>query len=152
MRKISKRGVSPVIAVVLLISISLVLALIIFTWSRGFVKEKAQKFGDPVEFACDDIVFSSEAVYSDGQIYINNKGNVPIYGTEIRKKSIGSVKKVEILSGGTLPKGGSGEFVLDSSIGQGDEIIVVPIILGEAGDSKRSHVCDEKFGNTITVI
>lgn len=153
-KRSEKKGVSPVIATVLLISISLVLALIIFLWARGFVKEKIQKFDGPIEFACDDIVFSVEGVLDEGKFYINNKGNVAIYGAEIRKKSLGSVKNVGILDS-TLAKGEGGSFDFDftnNNIEQGDEVIVVPIILGESGEFKKSHVCDEDIGEIITII
>ena len=46
-----KRGLSPVIASVLLIALVLVLASIIFMWARGFISEQIEKFGNPVELA-----------------------------------------------------------------------------------------------------
>ena len=147
-----RKGVSPIVATVLLISISLVLALIIFLWARGFIKEKTQKFDEPIEFACDDIIFSTEAVLNEGKVYINNKGNVPIYAAEVRKKSLGAIKNVGVLDS-TLAKGEGGSFDFDfTDISQGDEVIVVPIILGESGEFKKSHVCDEELGEIITVI
>lgn len=153
MEKEVRKGVSPVIATVLLLSITLVLALIIFLWARGFVEEKTQKFEGPIEFACDDIIFNSEAVSSEDRVYINNKGNVPIYGAEIRKVSLGSVKNVGVL-GITLAKGQGGYFDFSfgvNGISSGDELIIVPIILGESGEFKKSHVCDEEFSQIIKV-
>ena len=148
-----KKGLSPVVATVLLISISLVLALIIFLWAKGFVNEKNQKYGELIEFACEDIEFSAEAVFDEGKIYMNNKGNVPIYGAEIREKLLGSIRNVGILSDGTLAKGQGGAFDFTfTDIAKGDEVIIVPIILGESGEYKKSHVCEEKFGNIITII
>ena len=37
---LSKKGLSPIIATVLLILIVVVLAVIIYLWAKGFVKEK----------------------------------------------------------------------------------------------------------------
>ena len=45
---IKKRGLSPVIASVLLILLVLVLASIIFLWARGFIGEQIEKFGEPI--------------------------------------------------------------------------------------------------------
>jgi len=56
-----KKGVSPIIATVLLISIALVLALIIFLWARSFTSEQLQKFDEPVENACENVHFEAEA-------------------------------------------------------------------------------------------
>ena len=62
MRKVNKRGLSPVIATVLLISIALVLAVIIFLWAKSFVGEAVskEKYGR-IELACADIIFRAEA-------------------------------------------------------------------------------------------
>ncbi len=152
--KKEKKGVSPVIATVLLISLSLVLAIIIFLWARGFVKEKTAKFDEPIEFACDDIIFNAEAVENEGKVYLNNRGNVPIYAAEVRKKTLGSVRNVGVLES-TLSKGEDGSFDFDfagNNVVSGEEVIVVPIILGESGTYKKSHVCDDEFGIEIDVI
>jgi len=69
-----KKGVSPVIATVLLISIVIILGVIIFLWARGFVEESAQKSDRAVDMSCDDINF--EAGYNDnaGEIEVVNRG------------------------------------------------------------------------------
>ena len=59
---IKKRGVSPVIATVLLISMVVIIGIIIFLWFRGMVGETVTKFGKNIELACEDVVF--DASYS----------------------------------------------------------------------------------------
>jgi flagellin-like protein len=54
-----KKGVSPVIATVLLVSIVIILGVIIFLWARGFVEESAQKGGRAVDMSCDDVNFEA---------------------------------------------------------------------------------------------
>jgi hypothetical protein len=155
-KNMEKRGISPVIATVLLISISLILATIIFLWARGFVTEKTQKFETAIEFACDDIVFSAEVDTGSNEVFINNKGNVPLYGIEIRERSLGSVKNVGVFEGGTITVGDGAKIPFADLGGfspvTNSNVIVVPIILGESGDSKKSHVCEEEFGELVTVI
>ena len=155
-----RRGLSPVIATVLLISMAVVLSLIVFLWARSFIAEKTQKdLGggpEPIENFCDKIEFSAEAVYDQSEVCLNNNGNIPIYGAEVRKVSLGSVKNVGVLDT-TLTKGAGGCFAFDFSdssinINKGDEIVVVPILLGENGDYKKSYTCDEDFGQTINVV
>jgi flagellin-like protein len=142
-----KRGLSPIIATVLLISLALVLALIIFLWARGFVSEKVQKFDEPIENSCQNVVFEAEAFL--GEVNIVNRGNVPLYGIDLRTVGLGSVKKLEtfettILSGETV-KVNSNQF------SSGDSLIIAPVILGEANSGKKSYVCGEEFSREIVV-
>ena len=155
-----RRGLSPIIATVLLVSMAIVLSLIVFLWAKGFIAEKTQKdLGrgpEPIENFCDKIDFSADAVRDDDEVCINNNGNIPIYGAEVRKIGLGSVKNVGVLDT-TLTKGAGGCFNFDFSdssinINSGDEIVVVPIILGENEEYKKSYTCDEDFGNIIKVI
>ena len=147
-----KRGVTPVIATVLLITIAIVLAFIIFIWARGFVSEKSEKFGEPVENSCANVEFSIDAVFDDNKIYVTNEGNVPIYGLEIRKKSSGSIEKTNGIFGETLAKGESGDAIFNfgtEDIKNGDSIIVIPLILGASGQATKIHICDNEFGREI---
>ena len=141
------RGVSPVIATVLLIAIVFVLAVIIFLWARGFVTEGVEKFGRAVEFACDDIVF--EAGYFDGSIEITNKGNVPIYGLNIKDISAGEVFATEIFDG-TITSGQGKRIDFNPKSGS-TKINVVPMILGETKSGKVAHTCSDEFGFTVSI-
>ena len=152
----NKKAISPVIATVLLISIALILALIIFLWASSFVTEVVQKNKEPVENACEKIVFDAEADKS--AVYIVNKGNIPLYGVEVNVKSRGgtSSRKLEHsdLTGTTIFSGGTGDTEVvesEGNWGSGDELLVVPIILGESETGRRMHICDTEFGVTISV-
>jgi len=93
-----KKGVSPVIATVLLIAMVVVIALIIFLWFRGLTKEAITKFdGQNIELVCMDVSF--EASYSSGVLYIANLGNVPIFGMKMKILSDGSYQTVDLSSG-----------------------------------------------------
>lgn len=157
MREIEKRGLSPVIATVLLISLALILATIIFLWARSFVKEKTQKFGEPIELACGDIEFVAE-VDENGMVSINNIGSVPLYGVEIRKIGEGSAENIGKSFFGVgqsvgIPKGSGESSSLDSgTLSINDEVVVVPILLGESDNYKKPYTCDEEFGEIVTVV
>lgn len=150
-----KRGISPIIATVLLISIALILAVIIFLWARSFISEKAQKFGEPIENSCESIKFDAEATFdeqnSELTIDVVNRGDVPIYGLEIRKKGLGSVEAVGVLNEQTISNGETGTIKTPYTGASGDQIAFVPLILGEAGDVKKSYTCDEKYGVETTI-
>jgi hypothetical protein len=157
-----KEGLSPVIATVLLISLAIVLALIVLIWARNFIGEQALKFGEPVENACDDVGFIAEAEIRGGELVVdvNNIGNVPIYGLEIRKIGSGSKENIGYNSFPASPGGseqglsvGAGKSINFGSSAQIDDSLnVVPIILGETDAYKKPYTCDEAFAQPVTVI
>ncbi len=158
MRLTQKRGLSPVVASVLLIGVALVLATIIFLWARNVVKEKETKFGEPVEKSCENIDFSAEVRLSgaDVTVSINNKGNVAIYGIEIRREIGGSVEKIgRGTSDDGITVGGSGSMDVELDeveLEKNEKVIVVPIILGETEQYKKPYTCSEEFGYITNVV
>jgi len=130
--------VSPVIATVLLIAIVIVLALIIFLWARGFIKEVIQKKGMSAEQACEQV--NLEVAYSSSELEIINQGNIPVYRLEIKKFSAGSAERQ------TSEEGlGAGQST-SIDVGSGyDKIEVFPVILGEAKTSKKAYTCTNSF-------
>jgi flagellin-like protein len=81
-----KKAVTPVIATVLLIAITVVLFLIIFLFGRGFFKEALMKQEMPVAQACEEV--SLEIIYynEEGNLEISNSGNIAIYGFSVRAR------------------------------------------------------------------
>lgn len=135
-----KRGLSPVIASILLIAIVVVLAVLIFMWARGFVTEKVMKFNEPIENLCDKVKMKAEAY--GGNVLISNEGSVPIYGLEITKKGIGSsASSGPIPFDSTVVAGQTGKLDLPASFGSGSSITVMPVLLGESGNLKKSYTC-----------
>ncbi len=147
---VKKRGLSPVIATVLLISIAVVLAIIIFLWAKRFVGETVEKFGEPVERACDLVRFNAEAIKNDGKVFIVNEGNVPLHGVEIKKKGFGSVQGADSFEE-TISNGETEDISLPSGIEINDNIVIIPIILGQAKSYKKPFICPEDYGVAITV-
>src|SRR3989344_3755796 len=96
----NKRGLSPVIATVLLVLLALVLALIIFLWVRSWLGEKIQKdLGEGmilIEEACKNVGYKGEVVKDtvggSVEVLVENTKNVPIYGIKLIKVSKGSKK------------------------------------------------------------
>jgi flagellin-like protein len=150
-----KRGLSPVIATVLLVSLAVVLAMIIFLWARSVVSERIEKFGEPAENACDDVLFDAEIVSgANGGIYVENRGSVPIYALKVLKKGFGSVEEIQELNEdyGTIG-GETTSASLPSGIDSGEDVVLIPIVLGEtSNDYKKQYVCGEDYGITRTVL
>ncbi len=149
----NKKGVSPIVATVLLIVLGLVLASIIFLWAKSFIAEKTEKFNEPIENSCksDQLVYEADAYYfaDDGKTYIDivNKGNIGLYGLEVRLIGEGSVVGVGVgivSSGRSIPTGATEtKLEVSSEDLQGKEILVLPVLLGENGDREVSYTCEE---------
>lgn len=144
----NKRGLSPIIATVLLVVIVIVLGTIIYIWARGFVTEKIQKFDEPIENSCPAVAFGAEAY--GGQVRISNDGTIPIYGLEIKKVKFGSTSLSGVIPfGSTVMAGQTGEVDLPLSVNEGDSIVVLPVLLGESGNVKKSYTCDSGVDATV---
>jgi len=87
-----KKGLSPVIASVLLIMLVLVLASLIFLWARGFITEQVEKFGQPVTNLCTSVDFDVELVEvgSGYNLEVVNRGNLDIFQLDIKKFKAGN--------------------------------------------------------------
>ena len=159
-KKTAKRGVSPVIATVLLIGIVIILTVIIFLWARAFVAEKAEKFGRAVELSCDEVNFEAGVFFSssigcedDYTLDIVNRGDIPIYGFEVKDfTNPGTIKLSAIIEQGTITIGKTATFCLTlANVQSGDELLVVPKILGEIDTGKVAHTCTDNFGYLVGV-
>ncbi|OIO43847.1 hypothetical protein AUJ64_01615 [Candidatus Pacearchaeota archaeon CG1_02_39_14] len=149
MRKIEKKGLSPVVATVLLVSVVIVLALIIFLWARGFLSERVQKFDSAIELSCDNVDFVAGVTPDRENLDLKNNGNVPIYGVIVKEIGRGSVEVKEVF-GSTLNVGESREIdIRELDIGSAERLLVVPILLGKSGSERVSYTCDDSFGYPV---
>ena len=145
-----RRGLSPIIATVLLISLVLVLASIIFLWARAFLPEQIQKFESPIEDACKNVVF--DASVSENIITMQNNGNVPIQTIQVGiRKGIGSLSFIELTSAGpAVVAGGSRDFSV-SGINSGDDVTIIPVLLGKTNNGElKGFACGDGSSKTVT--
>lgn len=155
MIKREKRGLSPVIATVLLVSLALVLAVIVFLWARAFIPDAVEKEGQSIDLACEQTHFFAEAFGgNERSLTIENTGDIPIWGAEIRKKQIiGEIVQAEQLDKVNLEGGQTGRVNLPNGIETDDQILVIPILLGrdKDGTKPRTYPCNEDAGVEIVV-
>ena len=154
MNKIKKKGVSPVIATVLLIGIVIIVGLIIFLWIRGITQEVVTKFDKNAELVCDEVNF--EASYSLNSLAISNTGNVPIYEVMVKINEEGSfeTKNINQLSGNWPTTGlNQGKRFVDTIIfDDATSIILVPVLLGNSKGGETAFTCNEnKYGYEINL-
>jgi flagellin-like protein len=144
-----KRGISPVIATVLLIVLVIIIILIIWLWARSFISESLVKNGEPADRACELVNFDAE--YVNDKINLVNNGNVPIYGITVMQKGLGSVKEVSSIDALNLASGETKTSSL-TGVSSGDTVILVPVVLGENDQgNKIAYPCDSKYGLEISL-
>lgn len=144
-----KKGLSPIVATVLLIALVLVLAAIIFLWARGFITEQIEKFGGNVEEACEGVAFDVELVSSGlgYELEIANRGNVDIFSFDIKEFVGGdsSIKQFKF----SVDEGGAVRRPLTITSGT-EKIEVYPALLGtvKGRATNKIYTCTEK-GETL---
>ena len=143
-----KKGVSPIIATVLLIGMVVALALIIFVWTKSFTKETITKFEDEnIELACDKIKFQASYDLATKNISISNIGNVPIYNMRVKMVTAGGYDTKNMKDYGKIGWPSIGLNPGDSreiGIFNGEEITVTPILLGNSEKGKRVFACENQ--------
>ncbi len=166
-RLVKKKGISPVIASVLLVVVVVVLATIIFIWARSFIKEAIKKNELTAEQACSEIKFdASLSLVSDGAggskvttVDVVNKANIALYQFNIQKIGEGrsDVEHVSLQDGLGLNGGEGTSFVLQVNYTRGSttavyqQLHLIPEILGTSNQAKKIFTCPEKYGLTLDV-
>src|SRR3989344_2755809 len=103
-----KKGVSPVIATVLLVGLTVILAGIIFLWARQSIPRDIIST-ELMESYCKETDIDA-GFFEEGLnivFEINNRGNVPIEGVKIKAIKAGDVKVVENIFNKSLGAGQS---------------------------------------------
>jgi len=139
-----KRGLSPVIASVLMIMLVLVLAAMIFLWARGFISEQIEKFGKPVDELCASIDFRVEKVGNELEIF--NRGNVDIWYLDVKmfKGGDSEISKFDVAVNAGSAVREAITLVMDDG-SEPDETIVYPAILGSVRgkSSNKAFTCND---------
>ena len=89
MKFLNKKGISPLIATVLLIGFTVALAAVVITWGSGFVNRitTSTDTSSTNSFACtNDLDFQINKVNcgNSGSVLIDNRGNVDIASLSVR--------------------------------------------------------------------
>jgi flagellin-like protein len=145
-----KKGISPVIASVLLILLVLVMASLIFLWARGFVSEQIEKFGKPVENLCKAVDFDVQVVSAEDfgkGLEVVNRGDVDIYGLDVRLFGGGNSEVSQIglgVDAGDSKMGVTSFKMKDYS--DPSQIMVYPVLLGNVRGEKRNQAftCNDR--------
>ena len=143
----SKRGISPVIATVLLIALMIALFVIIFWWATNFIQEEIAKFDKPIKSSCDaaDI---SVSIRTSGELSVVNRGNIDLYGLDIQVDDGQGNKLTTGLRNKYLDKfpirAGESTTFEDFVVGDQEKITAYPVLLGVGNEDKhKAYTCLE---------
>ncbi len=154
-----KKGLSPVIANVLLVAFVIAMIALIFLWFRGMVEEGIVKFDKNIRLVCDDINF--DASYTQNVLTIQNNGLPPIYTFNVKIIKTGEFETTDISklgaedswksTSGGLRQGGiySQTITFEEGI---EEIALVPVLVGTDSKNKyRRFTCEGQYEKKITI-
>ena len=141
-----KKGLAPVIASVLLILLVFVLAILIFIWARGFIAEKIEKFGQPIDAICSDVQFDVEIIGVAGgdTLEVINRGDIDIYRLEIKLFKGGDAIfrkfSYKIFAGGS--EQGSVNLAMENN-DRAESVMIYPALIGnpKGKSSNRVFTC-----------
>ena len=136
----SKKGISAVIATVLLIVIAIGLFVIIYFWINSMQQETILKFNSDIKQSCLNVDFS--VICSAGSVQVQNNGDVPIWRADIYLISDGSSRKFQNGIQGPI---GSGESASIDGI-TSTKVKVVPALLGisKKTGTEKEYLCVDK--------
>ena len=142
MRK-NKKGLSPVIASVLLVALVVGMGTITFQWFRGISGEDVTKFDQNIKLVCGDVDLDVSYTDSTNTLYIKNEDSeIPIADFKIKVVDDDGSFETEDL-GESLNPGESKS--IDFSEGSGaKELVVIPVLNGVSDDGQTEYICDEK--------
>jgi len=82
----TRKGISPLIATVLLIGFTVALAAVLMTWGLDYVKKSTEQVGSKTEeyLKCSDLAFEITNVDCAGDIIVQNNANIDIAGMTLR--------------------------------------------------------------------
>lgn len=147
-----KRGVSPVIATVLLIAIVVVLALVLFLWFRSFTQEATIKNGKNIELVCEEVQFSAEYDSTLGVLAISNEGNVPLSGIRIMVDEGGDRRTISSAEETSIGMGQALEIDLSEEGISATKMKIIPILKGVSSKGDSVHICDDRYAQEIDII
>jgi len=140
----NKKALSPVIAKILLILLTIAILIIIILWLMGFFSEGILKFKEPIENQCGDIRFKFSITKAEAlgfpEIQIANNGLISIFDFYIKYiKENGESEGVYL--GKSLDPGSSLSLEIIKSTTDTKEIRVSPVLLGTSKNKNKQYIC-----------
>ncbi len=157
----NKKGISPLIATVLLIGFAVALAAVVMTWGLDFIKSTADATESQTQntlICASDLSFAiSDVNPSDGSITVDNRGQVNIKSVIFRIYTPDGVETVDSASGAlnleSIPKFGVKDFkdnitvppstILSDLLDTATKVEAIATVAGDVGE--EDIVCPQNI-------
>jgi flagellin-like protein len=143
----SKRGISPVIATILLVVIAIALFGVIYIWINRMQQDTILKFDSDIRQSCLDVNFDvSVQGEQSGTVQVQNLGTFTLYKAIIYKRTASEILKIGEI-GGSSGIGASEAANLEPvNLEDCQQIKVVPVLLGisKKTGQQQEYVCQDK--------
>ncbi|MCX6750603.1 MAG: hypothetical protein NTZ83_04045, partial [Candidatus Pacearchaeota archaeon] len=109
------------------------------------------------QLVCEKVSFEATYTGTTG-LYIQNPGNVPIFGMDVKVVGAGEHTTIDLRDNPNwnevgLNQGGifSDENFATSVGADAKEIVLIPVLMGESESGRKTYVCDEnQYGYRIS--
>lgn len=145
-KRYNRKGLSPVIATVMLVVIAIILFLLVYLWISSFQKEAVLKFNSPIETACLRVSFNAMITGSGSNIQITNMADLPIHRFELYSVDSGG-STTKLPNEGTRDISPAGSTTFSGITCQ--KIKIVPYLLGKTKAGKEIEYACEKQAKTF---
>jgi len=158
-RRVKKRGkgVSPLIATILLVGFTVSIVALTILWSRGYIEERAEKEEklSSTKLACEQLKFTVTDAYQQGgqlSITLENKASERIDGFIFRIKGSAGVEPVEFRQ--RLEELGRKDIIMDNedfdatAVGDISTVDIIPLL--KAGKDTYIHCSSQSLETRMT--
>lgn len=162
-KHISKQGISPLIATVLIIAFTVALAVIVINWGTSFTRDLQDNTGSSADFeitCAQDVVFSvkNACVKSDGSLRITvaNDGSKALDQVIVRTTSVNGAASQQYTTAVTTPPVVGAFAQVDVSVPSGSyptqpaKVEVIPYVTVGNGDSEPCSSNKRSYGVETT--
>lgn len=80
----NKKGISPLIATVLLIGFVVAIGAVVMFWGKGYVEERTEKEGELSKAQLECTKINLKVIGTDGDITVENRGDVDIDAFKVK--------------------------------------------------------------------
>lgn len=148
-----KKGLSPVIITVILISLVIIMGIFIFSVLKGITGKVIMLEGKNIALVCEDVKF--KVAYNGETLYFSNTGNIKIYQIKakvFKETNYQTIDADEFLDDWPADGLNSGEVFSGSVNFNSDvqKIIILPVLIGKTAKGiKETYTCPEVWGEEI---
>ena len=142
----NKKAISPVISVVMLMTLTLIIGGLIFQFSMSFISLAPPPLAD-----CNEVNFDA-GIFNDGENYfldIMNIGNIDIQGLLVKSLQGGSLHIIEEINE-VIEIGSSVSFELEANNLNG-QLLIVPSVLSGDETNLENYACRDEIAVIINL-